>query len=949
MANPSLGVARLRTVLDRTGLTRGLKAARSETEQTLTGLDRRLDRTGKKLQRLGTGLTIGLTTPITALGVAVTRAASEAEETRSKFEVVFRDVGDAAERAAQRLDDSYGLSRRASQQLLADTGDLLTGFGFTGAAALDLSTQVNELAVDLASFTNYSGGAEGASSALTKALLGQTEAAKGLGIAIRADLVEAKIEEMRAAGELAGATDAQAKAYATLAIAQEQSKNAIGDFARTQDSFANQTRILNANLEDLRVALGEGILPIVTPLVGKLADAAGALSEMNEGTRNTIIAFGGLAAAAGPLAIALGSVAQGIVAIRTAALPLLGPAGILLGAAAGFIALNEAMNAGTRTRQQASTDYRDLIRSMGAYRDQLVITSEEERAQIQATLNRRREALQRVLEMQRAYVASLEADVIAFANKGFFGQLFGFGEANVNLDALENAQAELDVIEQQIAGIDTQLSEVREMEIRPNVEIPPPIPTLETYKRSVEDVFADLATAGTIAERRAEALGGTVEDRLASVETRAGLVSNAIDELFELGLTATDERVQYLVGRLETLQSEAERLQAILEPGGLSGRLARDGDGGLSDVVAARRSAAAADEERRVLAQGDPTRRLEAIREQLANGPVPISLADDESRRLLSQGDGARGRIDAATAARTDRLLAPALDEERRLLAQGGAEAARARIDAAVAQAGEVAEAQAQAAGSLTTFERETIAASTALVGLTRAQDAVLGVLGRAQAATIRGDRVAGGYGAAGDLAGRPVNFPTAVDRFEDPLAGPSSLDSRGKFVFSGLDENIGQAGEEFAQQQADSAKEFADTIIGAGQGFVGAISQFQAGNIGGGIASLAGAAGGIANFFAPGIGSLIGGAGGLLGGIINLFGGGGNDDLDAVRQQEAQRARSVPAITFEATVNQNNVYNGGPQQPEVEQAQRRHARIVVEEFMAATRLPQRVAALEGA
>ena len=44
---------------------------------------------------------------------------------------------------------------------LRDINVISGGFGFTQEEALKLSTEVNKLAVDLASFTNFSGGAEG--------------------------------------------------------------------------------------------------------------------------------------------------------------------------------------------------------------------------------------------------------------------------------------------------------------------------------------------------------------------------------------------------------------------------------------------------------------------------------------------------------------------------------------------------------------------------------------------------------------------------------------------------------------------------------------------------------------------------------------------------------------------------------------------------------------------
>lgn len=187
-------------------------------------------------------------------------AARDAEETRSKFQTVFSSVREQAGATAKALAAGYGLSSTAAQALLADTGDLLTGFGFSQQSALDLSTQVNTLAVDLASFTNFSGGAEGASAALTKALLGERESLKSLGVAILDKDVKQKVATMRANGSRF-ASMRQAKAVATLALAVEQSKNAIGDFSRTQEELANQERITAAAVDNLASSFGAALTP----------------------------------------------------------------------------------------------------------------------------------------------------------------------------------------------------------------------------------------------------------------------------------------------------------------------------------------------------------------------------------------------------------------------------------------------------------------------------------------------------------------------------------------------------------------------------------------------------------------------------------------------------------------------------------------------------------------
>ena len=293
-----------------------------------------LDKFQKKTEQIGKGLSVSLTLPILALGAATIKAASDAEETASKFETVFRDISESANKSSKELRDSYGLSTTASKKLLSDTGDLLTGFGFTQKSALDLSTEVNKLAVDLASFTNFSGGAEGASAALTKALLGERESVKSLGISILEADVKAKVLENTKKG-LTFESERQAKAFATLQIAQAQSANAIGDYARTSQGFANQTRLLGQRINDLAVEFGIILLPYVTKLTSFVTRLVDRFSKLNDRTKKIILVVAGLIAVAGPLLLALSGIAAILPAIAGGIALLMGPLGlVVLGIAA---------------------------------------------------------------------------------------------------------------------------------------------------------------------------------------------------------------------------------------------------------------------------------------------------------------------------------------------------------------------------------------------------------------------------------------------------------------------------------------------------------------------------------------------------------------------------------------------------------------------------------------
>ena len=196
------------------------------------------------------------------------KAASDAEEITNKFNVVFRDMAGSST-VVKKLSDNFDLADSTVKNLLSSTGDLLTGFGFTQGAALDLSEQVTALAADLASFSNYAGGTEGASQALTKALLGETESAKGLGIVINQNSDRYK-ELVKHYTTIEGKTEQQAKAYAALTMATEQSGNAIGDYERSSTSMANTLKAWKEAQKELFEEMGRGVNEGMPSFIGGL-------------------------------------------------------------------------------------------------------------------------------------------------------------------------------------------------------------------------------------------------------------------------------------------------------------------------------------------------------------------------------------------------------------------------------------------------------------------------------------------------------------------------------------------------------------------------------------------------------------------------------------------------------------------------------------------------------
>lgn len=216
-----------------------------------------------------------------ALGAkAALDSANDYQESVSKIDAVFggaqaKKIEDWAASAAV----GFGQSKAQAVQAAGDYGNLLTSFGLTADASADMSMNMVQLASDLASFNNTS--PEDALAALRSGLTGETEPLKRFGIALDDASLKAKALEMGIADGKSVLTPAQ-KAQASYALILERSANAQGDFARTSTGAANQQRIFAARIEDLKLKVGQALLPALNkllPVIGSLIDKAGPLID----------------------------------------------------------------------------------------------------------------------------------------------------------------------------------------------------------------------------------------------------------------------------------------------------------------------------------------------------------------------------------------------------------------------------------------------------------------------------------------------------------------------------------------------------------------------------------------------------------------------------------------------------------------------------------------------
>lgn len=285
----SEGIMGLKVKIDLDEFNRKTEEAKrtiSDFSNTLKIVPRESQNAAQSLTKLGNTAVTALkgfatayvVTRINELRKELVQAGSDAEETANKFNVVFATVSERATQAADNLRLNYGLSREGAQAALSSVGDLLSGLGVASDKALELAQQTVQLGTDLASFTNYAGGAEGATQALTSALLGETEAAKSLGVVLTDDQMEKYASSV---GKSWKNLNLAEKAQLRLNAAIAQSPNAVGDFARSMNSYANQVRIADAISRDFTTTVGEGLLQAHTSALIAINGNRGAIEQLS--------------------------------------------------------------------------------------------------------------------------------------------------------------------------------------------------------------------------------------------------------------------------------------------------------------------------------------------------------------------------------------------------------------------------------------------------------------------------------------------------------------------------------------------------------------------------------------------------------------------------------------------------------------------------------------------
>lgn len=224
--------------------------------------------------------------------------ASDLAEVQNVVDVTFGSATEAINSWSKECLAAYGMNEVSAKRYAGTIGAMLKSSGLTGDAIVDMSKDMVGLAGDMASFYNLD--LETAFEKIRSGISGETEPLKQLGI----NMSVANLEAYALSQGITTAYNEMSQAEQVMLrynYLMSTTADAQGDFARTQDSYANQTRLLSESWLEFTGIMAEQLLPVLTTIVSWLNNIVAFLTENADMVSAVLV---GLATTVGILAVA---------------------------------------------------------------------------------------------------------------------------------------------------------------------------------------------------------------------------------------------------------------------------------------------------------------------------------------------------------------------------------------------------------------------------------------------------------------------------------------------------------------------------------------------------------------------------------------------------------------------------------------------------------------------
>ena len=228
-------------------------------------------------KKIAAGLSIAAFTKFTKDCLEV---GSNVTEVQNVVDTAFKDLSGQADQWASNAMTNFGLSKLSAKKYMGVFGQMSNAMGITGQAALDMAEDVTGLTGDVASF--YNRGTDEVYTKLKSIWTGETETLKDLGVV----MTQTNLDQYalnNGFGKTTAKMTEQEKVMLRYQYVTSALSNATGDFVKTQDSWANQTRILSLRFEQLKASLGKGFIALFTPILRGFNNLLAGLQKVADG------------------------------------------------------------------------------------------------------------------------------------------------------------------------------------------------------------------------------------------------------------------------------------------------------------------------------------------------------------------------------------------------------------------------------------------------------------------------------------------------------------------------------------------------------------------------------------------------------------------------------------------------------------------------------------------
>ena len=186
-------------------------------------------------------------------------AASNLQEVSNVMNVTFGQNAAIIDQWAKTQAASFGLSEKAAKDYTGAYGTMAKQFGVSLDRATKMSIELTKLTGDVASFYNTTD--KITSTKLKSIFTGETETLKELGVVMTEANLNAYAMQ-KGLGKTVKQMSEQEKVLLRYSFVMDKLSHTQGDFQRTSDGWANSVRLLKLNLENLKVEIGNQLLPV---------------------------------------------------------------------------------------------------------------------------------------------------------------------------------------------------------------------------------------------------------------------------------------------------------------------------------------------------------------------------------------------------------------------------------------------------------------------------------------------------------------------------------------------------------------------------------------------------------------------------------------------------------------------------------------------------------------